>query len=88
MLLKDRKVIVTCGPTREWLDPVRFISNPSTGKMGIAIADEASSVCRETVLIHGPINEILLEDKTIFSRMKQVTDSYLWKNVLKNFFNE
>ena len=60
MLLKDRKLIVTGGPTREWLDPVRFISNPSSGKMGIAIANAGVSLCREVVFIHGPVNPSLL----------------------------
>jgi len=63
MLLKDRKLIVTGGPTREWLDPVRFISNPSSGKMGIAIADAGEKVCREVVFIHGPVHPSLLEKK-------------------------
>lgn len=60
MLLRDRKAIVTGGPTREWIDPVRFISNPSSGKMGVAIADECFKRVRETVFIHGPIDVSLL----------------------------
>lgn len=63
MLLKDRKVIVTGGPTREWLDPVRFISNPSTGRMGVAIAEAAHERARETVFIHGPMDSRLFEEK-------------------------
>ncbi len=63
MLLRERKVIVTGGPTREWLDPVRFISNPSSGKMGLAIADEGFKRTRETVFIHGPIEQSLLSNK-------------------------
>jgi phosphopantothenoylcysteine decarboxylase / phosphopantothenate---cysteine ligase len=63
MLLRERKVIVTGGPTREWLDPVRFISNPSTGKMGAAIADACLSRARETVFIHGPIDPSLVQMK-------------------------
>jgi phosphopantothenoylcysteine decarboxylase/phosphopantothenate--cysteine ligase len=49
------KVVVTAGPTREHLDPVRFLSNPSTGKMGFAIAEAASKAGYETVLIAGPV---------------------------------
>ncbi len=60
MSLKDRKIIVTGGPTREWIDPVRYISNASSGKMGIAIADIAAKRGRETVFIHGPISASLL----------------------------
>ena len=62
MLLKDRKLIVTGGPTREWLDPVRFISNPSSGKMGLAIANAGVPLCREVVFIHGPVNPSILSD--------------------------
>jgi len=61
MPLKDRKVIVTGGPTIEALDPVRFITNRSTGKMGKALADEAAERARETVFIHGPVHESLID---------------------------
>lgn len=47
------KCMVTAGATREHLDPVRFISNPSTGKMGIAIANECSRLGWDTTLILG-----------------------------------
>ncbi len=60
MPLKDRKVIVTGGPTREWIDPVRFISNASSGKMGVAIADNAHERGAETVFIHGPMSGELI----------------------------
>ena len=49
------KVVVTAGPTREYLDPVRFLSNPSTGKMGFAIAAEAAKRGHEVVLVAGPV---------------------------------
>ena len=49
------KVIVTAGPTREFLDPVRFLSNPSTGKMGFAIARAAAEKGCEVVLVTGPV---------------------------------
>lgn len=55
--LAGRKVVVTAGPTREPLDPVRFISNRSTGKQGIAIAQAALDAGAEVVLIAGPICE-------------------------------
>lgn len=48
------KVLVTAGPTREFLDPVRFISNPSTGRMGYAIAAEAQRSGADVTLISGP----------------------------------
>ncbi len=62
MPLKDRKVIVTGGPTREWIDPVRYISNPSSGRMGVAIAEEASKRAGEALFIHGPMQGSLLKD--------------------------
>lgn len=52
--LEGRTVLVTAGPTREHLDPVRFLSNPSTGKMGYELAREALARGAETVLITGP----------------------------------
>ena len=49
------QIIVTAGPTREYLDPVRFLSNPSTGKMGFAIAVEAARRGHKVTLIAGPV---------------------------------
>jgi len=54
--LKGLRILVTAGPTREHLDPVRFISNPSSGKMGVAIASEAFYRGASAYLIHGPIS--------------------------------
>jgi len=52
--LKNRRFLVTAGPTREYLDPVRFISNPSSGKTGYAIAEEAARRGGKTILVSGP----------------------------------
>jgi phosphopantothenoylcysteine decarboxylase/phosphopantothenate--cysteine ligase len=49
-----KKVLITAGPTREHFDPVRFLSNPSTGKMGIAIADAAAARGADVTLVLGP----------------------------------
>ena len=49
------KIVVTAGPTREHLDPVRFLSNPSTGKMGFAVAAEAARRGHDVTLIAGPV---------------------------------
>ncbi len=54
--LGGAKILVTAGPTREHLDPVRFLSNPSSGKMGVAIAAEAFYRGASPTLIHGPIS--------------------------------
>ncbi|BAH06314.1 bifunctional phosphopantothenoylcysteine decarboxylase/phosphopantothenate--cysteine ligase CoaBC [Clostridium kluyveri] len=54
--LKGKKVVVTAGPTREDLDPVRYITNKSSGKMGYAVAEEARDRGAEVTLISGPTN--------------------------------
>ncbi|AXG99170.1 bifunctional phosphopantothenoylcysteine decarboxylase/phosphopantothenate--cysteine ligase CoaBC [Deinococcus wulumuqiensis] len=54
--LAGLKVVVSAGPTREYLDPVRFISNPSSGKMGFAVAEEARARGADVVLVTGPVN--------------------------------
>ncbi len=56
--LEGKKVVITAGPTRERLDPVRFITNHSTGKMGYALAKAAAARGADTVLISGPVNEL------------------------------
>ncbi len=55
-VLAGRKVVVTAGPTRERIDPVRFITNRSSGKMGYAVAEAARDAGAETVLVSGPVN--------------------------------
>ncbi len=52
--LANKKILITAGPTREPIDPVRFISNPSSGKMGYAIAKEAVNRGAKVTLISGP----------------------------------
>ncbi len=54
--LTGKKVVVTAGPTREHLDPVRFLSNPSSGKMGFAMARAAQKSGAEVTLLHGPVS--------------------------------
>ncbi|APM38736.1 bifunctional phosphopantothenoylcysteine decarboxylase/phosphopantothenate--cysteine ligase CoaBC [Clostridium kluyveri] len=54
--LRGKKVVVTAGPTREDLDPVRYITNKSSGKMGYAVAEEARDRGAEVTLISGPTN--------------------------------
>ena len=47
--------LISAGPTREWLDPVRFISNPSSGKMGYALANAAKARGLKVTLVSGPV---------------------------------
>jgi len=54
-LLEGKRVLITAGPTREALDPVRYLTNHSTGKMGYAIAEAAAAMGAETKLVSGPV---------------------------------
>lgn len=54
--LKGKKVVITAGPTRERIDPVRYVSNFSSGKMGYSMAEAAVSLGADTVLISGPVS--------------------------------
>ena len=54
--LAGRRVLITAGPTRERIDPVRFISNRSSGKMGFAVAQAAREAGADVVLVAGPVS--------------------------------
>ena len=54
-LLKGSRVLVTAGPTREPLDPVRFMTNRSSGKMGFAVAQAAAAMGAQVTLVSGPV---------------------------------
>ncbi|MGH8217036.1 MAG: bifunctional phosphopantothenoylcysteine decarboxylase/phosphopantothenate--cysteine ligase CoaBC, partial [Steroidobacteraceae bacterium] len=53
--LSGRRVLVTAGPTRERIDPVRFVSNRSSGRMGFAVAEAARAAGAEVVMVCGPV---------------------------------
>ena len=78
--LRGRKIVVTAGPTREYLDPVRFISNRSSGKMGFSIARAAWTRGAEVVLISGPTalkgpsGVVLREVDTTAQMLRAVTE--------------
>lgn len=55
-LYKGKKIIITAGPTHESIDPVRYLSNRSSGKMGIALARAVQQMGAEVTLIHGPMS--------------------------------
>lgn len=57
--MRQLRVLITAGPTYEYIDPVRIITNPSSGKMGIAIAKVASRLGAKVTLIYGPGSEML-----------------------------
>lgn len=60
-----KRVLITAGPMREYLDPVRFLSNPSTGKMGLALAMEALALGAEVTVVLGPVEEALPAGATV-----------------------
>lgn len=62
--LTGQKVLISAGPTREKVDPVRFFTNRSTGKMGFALAEAAAKFGAEVTLVAGPVN-IVLNDSAI-----------------------
>ncbi|MDQ2695670.1 MAG: bifunctional phosphopantothenoylcysteine decarboxylase/phosphopantothenate--cysteine ligase CoaBC [Pseudomonadota bacterium] len=53
--LKDRTVLITAGPTREAIDPVRYITNRSSGRMGFAVADACRQAGARVILVSGPV---------------------------------
>mgnify|MGYP001404332938 FL=1 len=55
-LFKNKKILITAGPTKESVDPVRFFTNHSSGKMGYALAEAAKNLGGEVTLISGPVN--------------------------------
>ncbi|MBI2568252.1 MAG: bifunctional phosphopantothenoylcysteine decarboxylase/phosphopantothenate--cysteine ligase CoaBC [Candidatus Schekmanbacteria bacterium] len=57
---RGRRVVVTAGPTRQYLDPVRFLSNPSTGRMGAAVARAAWTRGADVSVVAGPMDRALL----------------------------
>ncbi len=54
--LKNKHIVITAGPTRESIDPVRYITNHSSGKMGFALAKAAANMGAQVTLVSGPVN--------------------------------
>jgi phosphopantothenoylcysteine decarboxylase / phosphopantothenate---cysteine ligase len=71
---KDKKVLITAGPTQEALDPVRYISNHSSGKMGIAIANEMLQRGADVTLVLGPTNQPVANTKIKLIRVKSANE--------------
>lgn len=68
--LEGRTVLITSGPTREFLDPVRFISSPSSGRMGLALANDALRRGAKVHFVSGPVDEGLLPCDTVDARLE------------------
>ncbi len=82
--LHGKKVLVTAGPTYEPIDPVRFIGNHSSGKMGFALAEEALRLGAQVTLISGPT---ALEASPDIDRHNVVTAQDMYTLALKHFTN-
>ena len=86
--LKGKKILITAGPTREIIDPVRFISNYSTGKMGYSLAEAASARGAEVILISGPTNlrtppgVKLIKINTALEMYDSVMDNFKEQNII------
>ncbi len=81
--LRNKKVLITAGPTHEAIDPVRFIGNHSSGKMGFELAKEAANLGAEVILISGPSNEII--NHSLIQRIDVVTAAEMYNSVHQYF---
>lgn len=77
--LAGKKVLITAGPTQEPIDPVRYIGNRSTGKMGIAIAEVAAKLGAEVTLVCGPSN---VESSESINRIDVMTAQQMFDKVM------
>jgi phosphopantothenoylcysteine decarboxylase / phosphopantothenate---cysteine ligase len=73
----NKKVLITAGPTREAIDPVRYISNHSSGKMGYAIAEEFLQQGAEVVLVSGPVSIQLKHARLTTVAVNSALDMYM-----------
>ena len=80
--LKNKKVLVTAGPTKEFIDPFRCLTNPSTGKMGIAIANECAKRGAEVILVSS-INDDSISNKV--KKVKIISTNDMFEAVKNNF---
>lgn len=83
--LKNKKVLITAGPTLEPIDPVRFISNHSSGKMGYRLAEEAKRLGASVCLISGPTSETLNENNIDLVSVR--TSDQMEKAVMSRYQN-
>jgi len=75
-MTKDKlTILITAGPTREAIDPVRFLSNKSSGKMGYALAEAATEAGHRVILISGP-TQLDLPDRVDFIPVESAADMY------------
>jgi phosphopantothenoylcysteine decarboxylase/phosphopantothenate--cysteine ligase len=83
--LKGKKVLITAGPTYEAIDPVRYIGNHSSGKMGFELANEAANLGAEVLLISGPSNEKV--DHSLIQRIDVVSAEEMYQATHNHYKN-
>lgn len=83
--LKGKKILVTAGPTYEAIDPVRFIGNHSSGKMGYDIAKAAADCGADVILVSGPTHLSLKHDKVQLKRVVSAQEMY---DVCHDYFDQ
>ncbi|MCL9808534.1 bifunctional phosphopantothenoylcysteine decarboxylase/phosphopantothenate--cysteine ligase CoaBC [Flavobacterium luminosum] len=83
--LRNKKILVTAGPTYEAIDPVRFIGNHSSGKMGFDIAKAAANLGAEVILVSGPTH---LQMKHSLVKLIKVVSAEDMYNACHDYFNE
>jgi len=76
-ILRNKKVLITAGPTREAIDPVRYISNHSSGKMGYAIAQALLDEGAHVYLVSGPVNLHLEHPRLTVVKITSASEMYL-----------
>ena len=74
--LKNKNVLITAGPTIEEIDPVRFISNYSSGKMGYALARQAVNLGANVTIVSGPSNEVIDSNKLKIIYVKSANEMF------------
>ncbi len=74
--LQGKKILISAGPTQEAIDPVRYISNHSSGKMGIALAEECASLGAEVTLVLGPVNEKIFNSSIKIENVISANEMY------------
>jgi len=74
--LRDKKVLLTAGPTYEAIDPVRFIGNHSSGKMGFEIAKAAANYGAHVILVHGPTHQTISHNSIKTIAVTSAEDMY------------
>src|SRR5690625_5404452 len=82
-LLQGKKVLISAGPTREVIDPVRFFTNRSTGKMGFTLAEAAAQFGADVTLVSGPVQ--LQTTHSNITRIQVESAADMYQKMLEHF---